>query len=122
MSALLEVDRVTLRYKTAQSLVTATHRVSFQVNEGDRLSVAIARAGNSQNSQGDLNHIHLIRKNPDGSEVTTEINLYSALNGGDRTRDVALEKPALLKKPSQRRDRKCPPKSRTSFIGHPGAT
>ena len=39
MSALLEVDRVTLRYKTAQSLVTATHRVSFQVNEGDRYVV-----------------------------------------------------------------------------------
>ncbi len=36
MSALLEVDQVTLRYKTAQSLVTATHRVSFHVNEGDR--------------------------------------------------------------------------------------
>jgi NitT/TauT family transport system ATP-binding protein len=36
MSALLEVDRVTLRYRTSQSLVTATHRVSFHVNEGDR--------------------------------------------------------------------------------------
>ena len=33
--SLLEVDKVTLRYKTAQSLVTATHRVSFQVHEKD---------------------------------------------------------------------------------------
>jgi hypothetical protein len=34
---------------------------------------------------------------------------------------VAVEKPPLLKKRSRRRDRKCPPKSRTSFIGHPSA-
>jgi NitT/TauT family transport system ATP-binding protein len=33
---LLDVDRVTLRYKTPQSLVTATHRVSFRVERGDR--------------------------------------------------------------------------------------
>src|SRR5580692_11248623 len=31
---------------------------------------------------------------------------------------VAVEKPPLLKKLSRRRYRKCPPKSRTSFIGH----
>ncbi len=36
MSALLQVNGVTLRYKTPQSLITATQRVSFQVNEGDR--------------------------------------------------------------------------------------
>jgi NitT/TauT family transport system ATP-binding protein len=36
MSALLQVDRVTTRYKTPQSLITATHRVSFRVDEGDR--------------------------------------------------------------------------------------
>jgi NitT/TauT family transport system ATP-binding protein len=33
---LLDVDRVTLRYKTPQSLVTATHRVSFKVERSDR--------------------------------------------------------------------------------------
>jgi len=33
---LLDVDRVTLRYKTPQSLVTATHRVKFRVERGDR--------------------------------------------------------------------------------------
>ena len=36
MSTLLHVDRVTTRYKTPQSLITATRRVSFTVNEGDR--------------------------------------------------------------------------------------
>ena len=33
---LLDVRDVTLRYKTPQSLVTATHRVSFTVNRSDR--------------------------------------------------------------------------------------
>ena len=36
MTGLLDVNRVTLRYKTRHSLVTATHRVSFQVAESDR--------------------------------------------------------------------------------------
>ena len=37
--ALLEVNGVTLRYKTPNSLVTATHRVSFNVEQGDRYVV-----------------------------------------------------------------------------------
>jgi NitT/TauT family transport system ATP-binding protein len=36
MSALLDVSGVTLRYKTPSVLVTATDRVSFQVNQSDR--------------------------------------------------------------------------------------
>jgi NitT/TauT family transport system ATP-binding protein len=35
-ASLLEVSSVTLRYKTPTSLVTATERVSFQVNQSDR--------------------------------------------------------------------------------------
>ena len=36
MTALLEVDGVTLTYKTPQTLVTATRRVSFRVEKSDR--------------------------------------------------------------------------------------
>ncbi|TCT05749.1 ABC transporter ATP-binding protein [Paralcaligenes ureilyticus] len=36
MSHLLEVDTVTLRYKTPDSIVTATNQVSFNVDSGDR--------------------------------------------------------------------------------------
>ncbi|HEY9459235.1 MAG TPA: ABC transporter ATP-binding protein [Paralcaligenes sp.] len=36
MPCLLEVDAVTLRYKTPDSIVTATDKVSFDVNSGDR--------------------------------------------------------------------------------------
>ncbi|NDB66459.1 MAG: ABC transporter ATP-binding protein [Methylocystaceae bacterium] len=36
MSALLDVEQVTLRYQTSEAIVTATENVSFQVNTGDR--------------------------------------------------------------------------------------
>lgn len=36
MSALLEVEQVTLRYQTSEAIITATEGVSFQVNPGDR--------------------------------------------------------------------------------------
>ena len=36
MTPLLEVDRVTLQYKTREHLVTATYRVSFDVHRADR--------------------------------------------------------------------------------------
>lgn len=39
MAALLEVDSVTLRYKTPTTLVTATDRVSFTVERSDRFVV-----------------------------------------------------------------------------------
>ncbi len=67
------------------------HPGDVSVNEGDRVSVAIAKAGNSQNSQADLNHIRLVRNGPNGSQ-TQEINLYRALNDHDVAADVALEK------------------------------
>jgi polysaccharide biosynthesis/export protein len=57
-----------------------------------RVQFAIAKAGNSQNAQSDLNHIRLIRTAPNGTETTTEINLYEAINEGNQSVDVALQK------------------------------
>jgi polysaccharide export outer membrane protein len=68
------------------------HPGDVQINEGDRLSVAIAKAGNSQNAQADLNHIRLIRAGPNGTQTTMEVNLYQTLKGGDESADVALQK------------------------------
>ncbi|MBV8721616.1 MAG: hypothetical protein JO277_05670, partial [Candidatus Eremiobacteraeota bacterium] len=63
-----------------------------QVNEGDHLSAAVAKAGNSQNAHSDLNHIRLIRTSPDGKQTTSEVNLYDALQKGDIAADPALQK------------------------------
>jgi polysaccharide export outer membrane protein len=68
------------------------HPGAVQVNEGDSLAVAIAKAGNSANAQADLNHVRLIRTGSDGKEHTYDINLYKALQGHDQSANVALEK------------------------------
>lgn len=68
------------------------HPGPIQVNQGDGLAVAIAKAGNSANSQADLNHVRLIRTGPDGKQETEEINLYQSLQGGNQAANVALEK------------------------------
>jgi polysaccharide export outer membrane protein len=68
------------------------HPGPVQVNQGDGLAVAIAKAGNSANAQSDLNHVRLIRTGPDGKQETQEINLYQALQSNDKAANVALEK------------------------------
>lgn len=68
------------------------HPGPVQVNQGDGLAVAIAKAGNSVNAQSDLNHIRLIRTGPDGKEQTQEINLYQALQSNNQAANVALQK------------------------------
>jgi polysaccharide biosynthesis/export protein len=68
------------------------HPGEVQVSEGDHLSIAIAKAGDSQNANADLNHIRLIRTGPDGKQTTAEINLYQAINNGDQSADIALQK------------------------------
>ena len=68
------------------------HPGEIQVNQGDRMSMAIAKAGDSQNAQTDLNHVRLIRNSPTGTQTTTEVNLYQAIKGGDSSVDLALQK------------------------------
>jgi protein involved in polysaccharide export with SLBB domain len=68
------------------------HPGPVQVNQGDGLAVAIAKAGNSAGAQADLNHVRLIRTGRDGKEQTYDIDLYKALQGHDQSANVALEK------------------------------
>ncbi len=68
------------------------HPGQIQVAEGDRLSVAIAKAGNSSNAQSDLNNIHIMRTLPSGQEQTYNVNLYQALQNQDISADMALQK------------------------------
>lgn len=75
----------------------------IQVNEGDRLAVAVAKAGNSANAQADLNHVRVIRRDSKGQPQTMEINLYKALQNGDETSDVALQKDDVIFVPQARR-------------------
>ncbi|HEV7180593.1 MAG TPA: polysaccharide biosynthesis/export family protein, partial [Candidatus Baltobacteraceae bacterium] len=63
------------------------HPGQIQVNEGDRLSSAIAKAGNSANSQADLNNIRIIRNDPSGKQQQMTVNLYDALKNGNEKAD-----------------------------------
>jgi polysaccharide export outer membrane protein len=78
------------------------HPGELQMNEGDRLSSAIAKAGNSANAQADLNHIHLIRTGPDGKQQQMTVNLYDALQNGKEQADVALQKGDVIYVPQAR--------------------
>lgn len=87
------------------------HPGDVQVNEGDRLAVAIAKAGNSQNAQADLNHVKVIRRSASGQQQTMEINLYKALESGDQSADVALQKDDVIFVPQSRQ--------KTNFLASP---
>jgi polysaccharide biosynthesis/export protein len=64
----------------------------ISVSEGDRLSTAIAKAGNSSNSNADLNEIRVTRTMPDGASKVYNINLYNQLQHGDLASDIVLQK------------------------------
>lgn len=68
------------------------HPGQVQVSEGDRLSMAVAKAGNSAQSNADLNNIRVMRTGPDGKPQEYTVNLYQALEKGDTSADIVLQK------------------------------
>ena len=62
------------------------------ISEGDRLSTAIAKAGNSANSSADLNAIRVTRDLGNGQTKVYNVNLYDALQHGDIASDLTLQK------------------------------
>ena len=66
------------------------HPGDVELNSGDRLAVAIAKAGNSPSMNADLNHIHITHTLPNGQIRVTEVNLYLALKNGDLASDAVL--------------------------------
>jgi polysaccharide biosynthesis/export protein len=78
---------VTIRVRV---LGAVDHPGDVEVNQGDRLAVAVAKAGNSTNSSADLNHIKVTRVPPGGTPTVVEVNLYRALQDGDLSTDLVL--------------------------------
>ncbi len=68
------------------------HPGDVVMHEGDRLVMAIARAGNSPNVNSDLNNIVLRRATADGATSTQTINLYDVYKSGDTKQDPVLVK------------------------------
>jgi polysaccharide biosynthesis/export protein len=64
---------------------------NVEINKGDRLSMAVARAGAEAASRPDLNRIFITRKDPATGQVTSyQVNLYQALEKGDQRFDPIL--------------------------------
>jgi polysaccharide export outer membrane protein len=81
------------------------HPGTLMLREGDRLSIAIAKAGDDGNSHADLTRIMVTRTEPDGRTATHPVDLYRALEKGDTLFDPRLRKgdvvyvPAAAKSP-----------------------
>jgi len=68
------------------------HPGEIELKQGDRLSMAIAKAGNSPQTDGDLNNIHVTRTTPGGQTQSFSINLYQELEQGNVSKDIPLQK------------------------------
>jgi polysaccharide export outer membrane protein len=62
------------------------------LNEGDRLSMAIAKAGNTVNALADLGRVMVTRTEIDGKTASHEVDLYRAVAQGDIRYDPRLRK------------------------------
>ncbi len=74
-----------------QVLGAVDHPGVIVLHEGDRVSMAIAVAGDSRSSNADLNRLTLTRHFENGSVGSYRINLYPALQRGDERYDPELK-------------------------------
>lgn len=68
------------------------HPGQIELSQGDRLSMAIAKAGNSNTADGDLNNIHITRPAANGQAQNFNINLYDELQHGHVDKDIVMQK------------------------------
>lgn len=87
---------------TVNVLGAVDHPGEVDIEQGSRLSAAVAKAGDSASSESDLNHIYLTRVEPDGTKKTFEIDLYKALQNGDDKYDVQMQKGDVVYVPKAR--------------------
>jgi protein involved in polysaccharide export with SLBB domain len=78
------------------------HPGTITLNEGDRLSIAIAKAGNSANSKADLNRIVVTRTEAGGKTASHPVDLYQSLEKGDTRFDPRLSKGDIVYVPVAR--------------------
>jgi len=79
-----------------QVIGAVEHPGDVEVHEGDRLSMAIARAGASPTVNADLNHVEIRRVSTSGTVDTQTVNLYDVLKNNDLSKDPVLKKGDLV--------------------------
>lgn len=78
------------------------HPGQIEMSQGDRLSMAIAKAGNSPATDGDLNNIHVSRTLSNGQTQNFNVNLYDELQHGNVAKDIVLQKGDVVYVPKSR--------------------
>jgi polysaccharide export outer membrane protein len=68
------------------------HPGEVEISQGDRLSMAIAKAGNSDAADSDLNNIVVTRTTATGQVQKYNVNLYNALQNGETSADMTMQK------------------------------
>ena len=68
------------------------HPGTITLNEGDRLSMAIAKAGNTRTASGDLSRILVTRAEASGTAASHPVDLYQSLEKGNTVYDPILRK------------------------------
>lgn len=81
---------------TVEVVGSVDHPGEIVLNEGDHLSMAIAKAGNGPSTFADLNHVRVTRTLPDGKPQVISINLYDKLEKGDLSSDLVMQKGDLV--------------------------
>jgi protein involved in polysaccharide export with SLBB domain len=79
------------------------HPGSVTVQDGDRVSTAIARAGIGTGSQGDLSHVRFTRVDDEGHSRSANVDVVAALQRGDFREDPVLHKGDVIFVPPARR-------------------
>jgi polysaccharide export outer membrane protein len=87
-----------------QVLGAVTRPGNVEINEGDRLSMALARAGAEAQAKPDLNRVYLTRVDPATGKTlpSYQIDLYQALQKGDQRYDPILRKDDKIYVPEAR--------------------
>ncbi|MBV8370076.1 MAG: polysaccharide biosynthesis/export family protein [Candidatus Eremiobacteraeota bacterium] len=77
---------------------------NVEVNVGDRLSMALARAGAEASAKSDLNRVYLTRTDPTTGKTlpSYQINVFEALQRGDQRYDPILRKDDKIYVPEAR--------------------
>jgi protein involved in polysaccharide export with SLBB domain len=76
---------------------------NVEINVGDRLTMALARAGAESSVRPDLNRVVLTRLDPaTGKNTPYQINVFQYLQGGDKRYDPILQKDDTIYVPEAR--------------------
>jgi polysaccharide export outer membrane protein len=88
------------------------------VNQGDRLSTVIAKAGNSVTSNADLNAIRVTRDMGNGETKVYNVNLYETLQHGDTSANLVLQKNDVVYVPQAKKGGSAITSGAMGLLGH----